>query len=139
MDARSYNVWILARPAPDVPGEWVAHCLDFDVMSQGNSLEHALHMVREAAILVAVEELNAGREPTARRAPEESFQELRGLLERGAKVPLRDAETPSAGSRVTLCATQFELRFERIDSSCEMVPLSVPPFPVAFTSQQLAC
>ena len=40
---------------------------------------------------------------------------------------------------MTLCATQIELRFERTDADCDMVPLSVPPFPVAFTNQQLAC
>ena len=67
----SDRLWLKVSRARDVPGEWVAHCLDFDVVTQGNSRAHALRMVREAVEIVVREDLAAGRNPHARRAPPE--------------------------------------------------------------------
>lgn len=39
--------------AKDVPGQWVAHDITSDVVSQGNSPEHALKMLLEAIAIVA--------------------------------------------------------------------------------------
>ena len=42
MDERVYNIWVIACPSKSIEGQWVAHALEFDVVSQGNSLEHAI-------------------------------------------------------------------------------------------------
>lgn len=39
---------VVVYPAEDVPGQWISHCLELDLVSQGDSQEHALAMMREA-------------------------------------------------------------------------------------------
>lgn len=43
--------------APDIPGVWVAHCVNYDVISQGNSPVHAFEMVIEALQMI-LDEIN---------------------------------------------------------------------------------
>lgn len=73
---RFYNLWFVIRPAKDVRGQWVAHCLDLDVVTQGNSLRHALEMAHEAAQSTILDDLNAGEDPLDRRAPREFWDEM---------------------------------------------------------------
>ena len=49
---RTFSCWALIYPSLDVEGEWVAHCLDFDIVSQGTSPGHAGTMIREACGIV---------------------------------------------------------------------------------------
>lgn len=48
-----FNVFIV--PAPDLPGQWVAHCIELDLVTQGNTPEQASAMLIEAIALVAEE------------------------------------------------------------------------------------
>jgi len=73
---RVYQFWMKFWPAPDLPGQWIAHCLDFDVVTQGNSLAHAMTMAHEAITLTISDDLNEGRDPAERRAPQEFWTEL---------------------------------------------------------------
>jgi hypothetical protein len=138
MDERIFNVWVIARPSPDVPGQWVAHCLDFDVVSMGDSLDHALRMVHEASVMVALDDLNKDREPLERRAPPEFFGELYGLFERGEKMSYEQLREAEEAHRIVAYATQFELRFERQAGNLDVVARSMRPVPVSI-AQQLTC
>jgi len=137
---REYNLWIVVRPPEeDAPGQWLAHCLELDTMSQGNSFEHALEMIFEAIVMVVNDDRLAGREPLERRAPKEFFEELYAVLAHGKKVSMTDLKKLSNDGKLTaLCATQIELH-ERVE---ERAPTAVPMltrlFPV-FTQQELAC
>ncbi|HEY6056243.1 MAG TPA: hypothetical protein VIU86_20095 [Gaiellaceae bacterium] len=69
---------LLVYPAPDVPGQWVGHCLELDILSAGNSLEHAILMTEEAVQLCIADDVAHGLDPFARRpAPEEYFEQWR--------------------------------------------------------------
>lgn len=82
------TVWILLNPAPDVEGQWIAHCLDLDVVTQGSSLEHAAIMAREAVDLVIESDVAAGSDPFEREeAPQDDWQRLYKLLHHA--VPLK--------------------------------------------------
>ncbi|MFO0586766.1 MAG: hypothetical protein U0441_04475 [Polyangiaceae bacterium] len=82
-----YNLWFFVKRAEDVPGQWVAHCLDMDVVTQGSSISHALHMLVEAVAMSIVHDQQHGKDPFAgRRAPEEYWEELYSLQERGERV-----------------------------------------------------
>ena len=72
-EPRTYDLHIHIFPAQDVPGAWLALCLDFDVVSQGSSLEDAMSMIREAVELTAADDLAQGRDPALRRAPKEDW------------------------------------------------------------------
>ena len=61
----------VVMPAEDVPGDWIGHCLELDVISQGVDPGHALMMVMEAAAIIMSDDRASGRNPWARCAPEE--------------------------------------------------------------------
>ncbi len=39
---------VLIYPAPDVEGQWIAHGLETDIVTQGDSPDHALEMMGDA-------------------------------------------------------------------------------------------
>ena len=71
---------VLLYPAADVPGEWVAHVLDYDLVTQGRLPDHAVEMAEEALAIV----LSEGG--TRRRAPEEEWQRAYGVMRDGQPV-----------------------------------------------------
>jgi len=94
---RVFPCFVLVHPATDIEGEWVAHCLDYDVVSQGNSLEHALDMVIEATRLVLDDDVRSGREPAERRAPSEMWEPAWKALDEGEKTTLEEASERADG------------------------------------------
>ncbi len=64
----------LIFPSGDLPGVWVGHCLEVDVVSQGEEgggPEHALEMTLQAAAITIEFDKREGRDPFDRMAPEE--------------------------------------------------------------------
>ena len=47
-EIRHFTEWFLVTPAEDLPGAWTVHCLETDVVSQGESPRHAFEMGMEA-------------------------------------------------------------------------------------------
>lgn len=92
------DLWIVVKPAVDVPGTWVSHCLTLDLMSQGNSPEHALEMIFEVTQNVVVEDLLAGRDPASRGAktPDADWAELSRIVQHGTRFELSDKTKPSS-------------------------------------------
>jgi predicted RNase H-like HicB family nuclease len=56
---------IVIYPAPDLEGQWIAHCLETDVVTQGDSVDHALQMMAEALEAISKFNLSHGRFPVA--------------------------------------------------------------------------
>jgi hypothetical protein len=81
------RAWILIERAEDIPGEWVSHCLDFDVVMQGRSIPEALKAVQDAVNVVLIDDLARGADPRARRAPEEHWNHLSQMLDYAVKQP----------------------------------------------------
>lgn len=61
-----YNCRIRVYRATDLAGQWVAENTTFDIVSQGNSPDHALQMVNEATLLVLQHDLETDRDPYTR-------------------------------------------------------------------------
>ena len=76
--ARFLGLTYVFKRADDVPGEWVGHCLDLDVVTQGTSLEHVLSMLGEACFMTVCDDVRSGRDPLDRRAPQ-SYWDLHSL------------------------------------------------------------
>ena len=83
----SWQVWLVATRSEEIAGEWIGHCLDFDVVTQGTSLKHVMGMLVEACGLVAADDVQNGRDPQARRAPVEFWEDMHRLLARGHILP----------------------------------------------------
>jgi predicted RNase H-like HicB family nuclease len=82
----TFNFWVVFKQSQEVKDQWVAHCLDLDVITQGNSLSHAVQMMSEAIGMTLVDDLQAGRNPTERRAPKEYWDEVFEIARRGKRV-----------------------------------------------------
>lgn len=120
------NLWVYARPAPDVPGQWEIHCLDMDVVSMGNSLQHALAMLVEGLFMVIIDDRKNGRDPLARRAPEEEWKPMWDVFYSAKAKPVTsEADLDISGAEVAL---QMEMILEPRSAAARgsEAPPSVP-------------
>jgi predicted RNase H-like HicB family nuclease len=104
--------WVLIYPAEDVAGSWVAHMLDLDVVSFGDSIAHALKMVLEATMLCVRWDLEAGKHPftTRKRAPASEYKKVKAALFEGTFTPdLRELAAATAGDPPDLVLTQIHV------------------------------
>ena len=63
---------VVVYPAPDLAGQWVAHGLETDLITQGDSVEHAVAMMADAVETLAAYHVEHGLFPVRLRpAPEE--------------------------------------------------------------------
>jgi hypothetical protein len=69
-ETRVYTAWLVVHRAEDLPGQWVAHCLDFDLVTQGDSMHQAVEMSCDAIGMVVADDAARGLDPHARRAPQ---------------------------------------------------------------------
>lgn len=84
---KAFNFWVLVASADDLPGQWVAHCLEYDIVTQGNSPKHAIEQLGEAVSMCLTEDLNDGHDPSERpRAPDEYWDRLSVLMTEGEKL-----------------------------------------------------
>lgn len=84
----SFALWVVFKKAPDVPGQWTAHCLDIDVISQGSSLPHAMQMIEQAIGMTLIDDLGRGRNPLERSAPKEYWDELWKIVRHGRRLTI---------------------------------------------------
>ena len=59
---RPQTLSVLACKSKQVDGQWVGHCLDLDLVTQGNSAHHVLDMVLDALAMVIEDDLAHGRD-----------------------------------------------------------------------------
>lgn len=84
--------------APDVPGAWVAECIPLGVITQGDSLQHAIEMLVDAVDLVVDHDLSRGVDPLQARRP------IPGAAEEYAAMmahPLREVEISQVDESVS--------------------------------------
>lgn len=104
MDHKAFNFWVMIRPARDLPGVWVSHCLDLDVVSQGDSLRDAYDSVIEASLMTLADDLTEKRDITERRAPKEFWDELFKLANRAKRVDFKETVENPPKDLSVLCA-----------------------------------
>jgi len=102
---------IVIYPAPDLEGQWIAHCLETDVVTQGNSADHAFQMMAEALEAISKFNLSHGRFPVALTpAPKEIWElfdiEKPGGIVANVAVSSKDARkrTPQIPDTISLLA-----------------------------------
>lgn len=88
-----FNLHIVLWRADDLPGQWLGHCLELDVVSQGNSLRQALEMVKEAIETILVADVQKGLDPARHRAPQEDWDRLWQRLQGAYPRPLAEVAT----------------------------------------------
>ena len=117
------NLKVLVSRAADLPGQWLGHCLDLDLMSQGNSIDEAMESMVEIVSLAMVEDLKEGLDPFQVRegAPEACWQEWMQITATGRPL---SALTADQVSSVRALAVQVQLELE-IKQQPSLVPLTL--------------
>jgi predicted RNase H-like HicB family nuclease len=99
---------VLFKTDPELPGQWVAHCLNWDLVTQGNSLEHATKMIVEAIALTIEEDHAARLDPSQRAsAPEEFWLEFRSILDKGDRLSKELVERLSRAKSARVAAVIY--------------------------------
>lgn len=139
------NMWAYFRLAPDVPGQWEAHCLDLDVVTMGNSFTHAVHMLVEAIAIVVSDDIQNGRNPFDRKAPPEDWEPVLALI---GKFPRDNVESLEQIEKQepTEVALLIDMTVQIFEPSATNKPAepptsqkpSAPRFPLAIKSSQMA-
>ena len=63
----TFVLTFVVKPSEEIPGRWIGHCLELDVVSEGISSAHAKEMILEATGLIVVDDLQNGRDPFERQ------------------------------------------------------------------------
>ncbi len=126
---RVFNLWVVVRPAEDLANQWVAHCLDLDVVTQGTSFGHAMEMAFEAVSMVVADDIVAGRDPLSRRAPEKFWEELHAIVIGSQAVRFEALLKGVEKEYVKVIAGQMVLQIslEQVDSGCGLHPSYTVP------------
>ncbi len=101
------NLWVVLHRPEQPKGDWAAHCLEIDVVSQGRNPRHAIEMVAEAIVMTLKADLTTKQLPSRRRAPDEFWDELWAILRNSEPTSLAKG---SAGA--IALAGQLVLRVE---------------------------
>jgi predicted RNase H-like HicB family nuclease len=118
---------VLIRPARDLPGQWVAHCLNWDLVSQGESPSHATRMIAEAVLLAIEEDLAADLDPNGRKpAPAELWELFWKTQQTGTRIAPADVDT-IPGSPVIATVMYLMAEPQAAEAPHEDVSSWVPP------------
>ena len=114
-----YPVWIVLKKDEE-EGIWIAHCLENDVVSQGEDAHSAYKAGVESASLAMSWDLEEGKDPRTRRpAPSEDYEDLHYLLDQGSRVEEVQDALGDKSYRVIAVRVEFDLdKLKRKDPGC---------------------
>jgi len=115
-----FNAWVVLRPAEDVRGQWVAHCLDLDAVTQGDSPSHALNMAIEASSMILLDDIERGVNPVLRRAPEQFWSDMENLLQQSTQIEASQLHESVASGRFGAFIVQM---FLNVQKHTQSIPL----------------
>lgn len=120
---RFYNFWVVVRPSKELEGQWIAHCLELDIVTQGNSIRHVFEMIEEAVSMAVIDDLADQIEPHSRNsAPKEYWDELWENIKRGESIELVEL-MKSDDSTISFVAAQL---VTRVEMQVKELPREVP-------------
>jgi hypothetical protein len=131
-------VWVYFERDPQLGGIWVAHVLDFDLVTQAESLRDAIDMALDATIGFLAESLRRSPERfveqrSSRRAPDEYWDKLWGLFQKAPAQPMdsivgAEENFSAMGTQLLVSAAAVFHRMEHGDDDDDEPesPLSMP-------------
>jgi predicted RNase H-like HicB family nuclease len=129
-------IWVYFERDPELGGTWVAHVLDLDLVTQGETLSEAIDMALDAAITVLADLVkHPGRIAeayTAHRAPQEDWDKLWTLFERAPAKPLKiivqsETEFSAMGTQLQVSAAAVFHRAFGADGDSDPEPVHAMP------------
>lgn len=91
---KSFELCTVIFVDPDGGDQWIAHCLDLDLVTQGNSPSHAIDMIREASLMIISDDIEHGDDPFARRSTDEAEWARFAMIMDASNLSARDVSPP---------------------------------------------
>lgn len=140
-----HSFWVLVTRS-HVEGQWTSHCLNLDIVSQGNSIEHAFDMAKEAVILCMRDDIDAGLDPLDRpSAPMECwvpfFEIIRNPIAFGSLKPEQQSSVQAVAGQLHVGVHLFELDKPTSFDEPELAPPAwqIAAFRTTGSSQPAPC
>jgi predicted RNase H-like HicB family nuclease len=113
------EVSVLVRAAPDLSDQWIAHCLNLDIVTQGASPEHAIRQMAEAIVLAVEDDLAHDLDPHGRiAAPEASWQQFWEVLRGGTRISPTDIDNYRESRSLVVAAVLYMKRLN-VSRACK--------------------
>ena len=120
---------ILIRQAPDIAGQWLAHCLNWDVLSHGSSPREAAAAIAEALVVTIEEDSHLGLDPSDRRpAPATYWEPFINAMKHGSPLNTDRLDSVSAGPGTLIAGTLYMVPLSKGVSPLPEVEQMPPPF-----------
>ena len=109
----------------EIQGVWVGHALDFDIVSQGYTLYHAMEVLREVVQWVIKSDEAAGFNSHDRKAPFRYWNELFDLDLRSHRVDEKRLQQISDWNEdlIVTCIMDVEGSGRRVVQVCAAAPI----------------
>lgn len=98
------NLSVLVQRDAEDTHIWIAHCLDCDIITQGDDPADALTSLPEAVLIAIGDALKAGQDPFEFKAPPEDFEIYRKVQQVGEPMTL-----PADPDSIRVIATQLQI------------------------------
>ena len=121
---------VLIQPAPELQGQWIAHCLNWDLITQGDSPAHVTEMIVEAIVLAIEEDTSEGLNPDDRpSAPDDCWDLFRKTQHEGFRIVSADVDSLKSSSDVVIAAVLYLQQIPAQPTATEIDALlaSAPP------------
>jgi predicted RNase H-like HicB family nuclease len=125
-EERFYTPWLVVRRAEDVPGQWVAHCLDFDLVTQGNSMLQAMEMACDAVEIVLADDVAHNLDPYSRRAPQKVWTEFYDRFSRALPIKGDVGQLREEDVGILIGQATFRVCLERADHAPKKIEHRMP-------------
>jgi hypothetical protein len=96
-----YTFWALFYPSEELPKQWIAHCLNLDIVTQGNSLKHAINMLLEAVQLILEDQRDICK---YEMAPREDWKKLSKVISKGKLTDFTSQTIRTTSKQPTVAA-----------------------------------
>jgi len=120
---------ILIRQEAGLEGQWIAHCLNLDLVSQGNSPSDAVRMILEATSIAVIDDMKEGLDPAGRSsAPKDLWDLFARTQQSGTRIAAADVDRLAASRTLVVALIAcIHVAEERAEGS-DRLP---PPFMIA--------
>lgn len=122
---------VLVKPASDIDDQWVAHCLNWDVVTQGTSPNHAVLMLMEALEIVIADDDQDDFDSDLRpSAPAELWNQFSEIQFHGTRISPADAKQLSSDRSASYAMILHRLESRKAPDIGEVEGHMPPPFVV---------
>jgi len=119
---------VLVRREAGLEDQWVAHCLNWDLVSQGDSPAHAIQMVHEAIHIAIAEDVSDGFDPSERHSAPKALWELFARIQQvGTRISSADVDNFALSIGRPVCFAVVMYLLQACDAKSDDIADSAPP------------